>query len=109
MPEHVYAAASQNRQNNSYGDAVMKMTYKEWTHYVRMQHDKPKDRATYFRMQLLRMIPFSLLIAIIVSITIITFWSFKEWARMVLQLTLGITLAAAFLAPLIKRVEEKFK
>jgi hypothetical protein len=63
----------------------------------------------YWRMQVVRVIPFTLVVGIIASILVITFWSFREWVRMMLQLTLSVTIAATFLGPMIKRFEEKLK
>jgi|GEM_PF-3659858 len=88
---------------------IKKLTSLEWKSYVRKQMEAPKDRATYLSMQLLRLVPLSLLLGVIVSGITIYVWGFKEWSRMMMQLLLGLTLAAAFLAPLIKRLEQKFK
>jgi hypothetical protein len=88
---------------------IKKLTSMEWKAYVRKQIDAPKDRATYLSMQLLRIVPLSLLLGIIFSVITIKVWGFKEWSRMMMQLLLGLTLAAAFLGPLIKRLEQKFQ
>jgi hypothetical protein len=88
---------------------IKRMNPKEWHAYVREQLARPRDHATYLRMQVARAIPFSVLIGILASILTIYVWGFKEWSRMMMQLILGLTLAAAFLGPLIKRFEEQFK
>ncbi len=87
----------------------LKMTASEWRAYVRAQLERPRDWSTYFRLQLERAVPVSVLIAILASGITIYFWGFKEYARMVMQLVLGITLAAAIIGPMLKRLEQKFK
>jgi Flp pilus assembly protein TadB len=87
----------------------LKMTTAEWRDYVRMQMDRPKDKATYIRIQLTRAVPLSLMLGIIFSGITIYFWGFKEYSRMMMQLLLGLTLATAVLGPMIKRMEQKFK
>lgn len=87
----------------------IKMSATEWREYVKLQLDKPRDHATYLRVQVARAVPFSVIIAVLASATTIYFWGFKEYARMVLQLLLTLTLAAALLGPMLRRLEEKFK
>lgn len=87
----------------------IKMSATEWREYVKLQLDKPRDKATYMRVQLARAVPLSLVLGILFSAITIYFWGFMEYSRMVMQLLLTLTLAAALLGPMLKRLEERFQ
>lgn len=88
---------------------IKRMSRKEWAAYVRTQLDKPRDKMSFFTAHMARAVPISVVVAILASAITIYFWGFREYARMVMQLILGLTLAAALLGPLLKRMEEKFR
>jgi hypothetical protein len=88
---------------------IKRMSGKEWREYVATQVAKPRDHAQYLRLQIVRAVPLSVIIGLLASAITIYVWGWKEWSRMVMQLILALTLAAAVLGPMIKRLEEKFK
>lgn len=86
----------------------MGMDPKEWREYVQMHMDKRAERAKYISKSFLRLVPVSVIIGVLASIVTIKFWGPKEWARMMLQLVLGATIAAAVFAPFIRKLEKEF-
>lgn len=84
------------------------MSDNQWRRFVYYQLQHHKKRSEHFFSSFFRAVPISLVVGIIACGVTIYFWGFKEWARMTLQLVMGVTIAATIFRSFIRKLDREF-